>query len=152
MKMCLCRCLRTWTTRDSLSLTCVCMNMVVEDVRSSSAALSERREERERNGKKCTECMIFHAIGPLLMYVCIAYGTVWCASHEQGVKNGFPLKIEAEEVETREAEYNPGACNRQWCSTSALLSRQSRMYTMSCYCAHRCVSMCTLAYTYIRRE
>ena len=48
IKMCLCRCLRTWTTRDSLSLTCVCMNMVVEDVRSSSAALSERREERER--------------------------------------------------------------------------------------------------------
>ena len=35
-------------TRLSLSLTCVCMNMVVEDVRSSSAALSERREERER--------------------------------------------------------------------------------------------------------
>ena len=30
-----------------------------------------------------------------------------CASHVQGVKNGFPLKIEAEEVETREAEFNP---------------------------------------------
>lgn len=25
----------------------------------------------------------------------------------QGVRNGFPLKIEAEEVETREAEFNP---------------------------------------------
>lgn len=30
-------------------------------------------------------------------------------SSAQGVKNGFPLKLEATQVETREAEFNPGA-------------------------------------------
>jgi multifunctional methyltransferase subunit TRM112 len=29
--------------------------------------------------------------------------------HIKGVQNGYPLKIEAEQVETREADYDPGA-------------------------------------------
>ena len=44
------------------------------------------------------------------VYVCAYTRACACMSAGggvQGVRNGFPLKIEAEEVETREAEFNP---------------------------------------------
>lgn len=54
------------------------------------------------NVKVCPQCR-----GRLQQRLAAAY-----ASHRflaQGVKNGFPLKLEATAVETREAEFNPGA-------------------------------------------
>ena len=77
------------------------MRLITHNMLASNVKARPRPAAYNRDGPQCSDLCVTQLRSALTARP--------VAARAQGVKNGFPLKLEATTVETREAEFNPGA-------------------------------------------